>query len=349
MKKIIIFSLIILFFTKTQNVLSNSDTFTVDNIEVSGKTNVQNYKSRHLDIAFRKGFEKLITSIVRKKNQQNLLSTDIKTIKFLLSNYRILEESITQNQHKIKINVTFDRAQVSRFLFTQNISYSEVKKLDILIYPITILNSDLKIFSNNKFFEEWNKNKDYENISFILPVENLDDIDFIKKNLSELEEVNLDQIVNNYNIKNKAVIIFRYDNKNLNVFLKTDLEGIKKFKKISFGEKDLQTFEVRKSIISDIKNYINELWKEENLIDISTPSYLALKTSIKNKSSLKKIIEKIEEISLIDNYIVEQLDNESAKIKIKFFGKIKNLQNNFVEQGIKIRVLNDEWNLYLES
>jgi len=85
------------------------------------------------------------------------------------------------------------------------------------------------------------------------------------------------------------------------------------------------------------------------LIDISTPSYLALKTSIKNKSSLKKIIEKIEEISLIDNYIVEQLDNESAKIKIKFFGKIKNLQNNFVEQGIKIRVLNDEWNLYLES
>ena len=85
------------------------------------------------------------------------------------------------------------------------------------------------------------------------------------------------------------------------------------------------------------------------MIDISTPSYLALKTSIKNKSSLKKIIEKIEEISLIDNYIVEQLDNESAKIKIKFFGKIKNLQNNFVEQGIKIRVLNDEWNLYLES
>ena len=349
MKKIIIFSLIILFFTKTQNVFSNTDAFTVDNIEVVGKINDQNYKNRHLDRAFRKGFEKLIYSIVRENDQKNLLSTNLKTIKLLVSNYRILDEKIEENEYELKIDVTFDRNLVSRFLLEKNTSYSEVKKLDILVYPITILNSELSMFSKNKFFEEWNKDKDFENISFILPVENLDDIDFIKKNLFELEEVDLSRIIDNYEIRNSAILIFRYDNKNLNVFLKTRLENTKKAKKIDFESKDLDDEMVRKNIIRKVKYYINELWKEENLIDISTPSYLVLNVETKNSNSLKRIIEKIEKISLIDNHIVKHLDSESAKIKIKFFGKIKNLQNSFHENDLEFKVLHDEWSLYLKS
>ena len=76
MKKIIIFSLIILFFTKTQNVFSSTNTFTVDNIEVTGTINDQNYKNRQLETAFRKGFEKLISSIVKREDQKELFSKE---------------------------------------------------------------------------------------------------------------------------------------------------------------------------------------------------------------------------------------------------------------------------------
>ena len=71
MKKFIILSLIILFFTKTQNVFSNTDTFTVDNIEVIKKIGKQNNRNRYLKTAFRKGFEKLIFSILRKRTKKN--------------------------------------------------------------------------------------------------------------------------------------------------------------------------------------------------------------------------------------------------------------------------------------
>ena len=57
----------------------------------------------------------------------------------------------------------------------------------------------------------------------------------------------------------------------------------------------------------------------------------------------------MKKISLIDNYIVQQLDNESAKIKIKFFGKIQNLQNSFLRNGIEFKIIHDEWNLNLKS
>ena len=349
MKKIIIFSLIILFFTKTQNVFSSTDTFTVDNIEVTGTINDQNYKNRQLDTAFRKGFEKLISSIVKREDQKELFSTDLKTVKLLLSNYRIVEESTKGNEHKLIINITFDRNLVSQFLFKKNISYAEVKKLEVIIYPIVISNSELSMFSKNKFFQEWNDNKDFENITFMLPVEDLDDIDFIKKNLSVLEEINLNRIVDNYEIRNSAILIFRYDNKKLNAFMKTNLEGVKKAKKIDFGSEGLEDKESRNSIIKSVKYYINELWKEENLIDISVPSYLVVNTKIKDPSSLEKIIKIMKKISLIDNHIVQELNSESAKIKIKFFGKIQNLQNSFLRNGIEFKIIHDEWNLNLKS
>ena len=349
MKKIFFFSLIILFFLKTQNVFGNSDTFTVDNIEVVRTINDQNYKKIQLDTAFRKGFEKLISNIVKREDQKELFSTNLKTVKLLLSNYRIVEESTKGNEHKLIVDITFDRNLVSQFLFKQNISYAEVKKLEIIIYPIVISNSELSMFSKNKFFEEWNENKDFENITFVLPIEDVDDIDFMKKNLSVLEEINLNRIVDNYEIRNSAILIFRYDNKKLNAFMKTNLEGVKKAKKIDFVSEKLENKESRNNIIRSAKYYINELWKEENLIDISVPSYLVVNTKIKDSSSLEEIIKIMKKISLIDNHIVQELDSESAKIKIKFFGKIQSLQNSFLRNGVEFKILNDEWNLNLKS
>ena len=76
---------------------------------------------------------------------------------------------------------------------------------------------------------------------------------------------------------------------------------------------------------------------------------MVVNTKIKNSSSLDKIFNAIKNISLIDNYVVQELNNNSAKIKIKFFGKIKNLQNSFEANGINFTIINDEWNLNLKS
>ena len=42
-------------------------------------------------------------------------------------------------------------------------------------------------------------------------MENLDDIAFIKNNLNNLEEIYLDQLVDNYEIKNSAIMIVYND------------------------------------------------------------------------------------------------------------------------------------------
>ena len=76
MKKIIFFFLLILLFLyKTQNVFANQDAFTVDKIIIEGKIKQNNYKERYIDIAFRKGFEKLLSNILKIEDQKKIFST----------------------------------------------------------------------------------------------------------------------------------------------------------------------------------------------------------------------------------------------------------------------------------
>ena len=349
MKKFIILFLIILFFNKTQNVFASNSVFTVDNIEVSGPIKTTNNREKYLNLAFKKGFSKLITAIIKKEDQKELLSIELNNIKNFISSYKILEEKNYNNNYNLKINLFFNRGQIEEFLINKNISYSEMKKFDMLIYPIYITESELQVISKNKFYADWNKTNIYDNVNFILPLQNLDDINFIKENLSKLEETDLSRLVKNYEIQNSTIIILRYNQKKLDVFLKSNLSGIEKLKKIDFKIENLNNEDIRNDIISSLKSYTVELWKEENLIDISTPSFITLNIIAKNPKSLKEIIDKIKKINSIDSFSIENFDNNFVKIKIKFFGKIKNLQNNFIENGFEVQFIDDQWNLIIIS
>ena len=120
-----------------------------------------------------------------------------------------------------------------------------------------------------------------------------------------------------------------------------------KFKKVEFAVQNLEDKEVREEIISKLKFSIHDLWKEQNLIDISVPSYLVVNVPTQEPNSLEKVIKKIKKINLITNYSIEQFDKNSAKIKIKYLGKIKSLQNGLIENGFNFEILNNEWNLTL--
>ena len=347
MKKFVILFLIILFFSKTQNVFATTSLFTVDNIEVNGTTKTSNNRQKYLNLAFKKGFQKLVTAIIKREDQKDLLSIDLRKIKSFVSSYKIIEEKNFNGNYSLKINLYFNRQLFENFLIKKNISYSEMKKFDMLIYPIFIKGSELQLISKNKFFEEWNLSNIYDNVNFVLPLQNLDDINFIKENLSELEETDLSRLVDSYNIRNSTIIILRLNKKKLDVFLKSNFSGVKKNEQIDFKIDNLEKEEVRGDIISNLKLYTIELWKEENLIDISAPSYLTLNVIFKNKDSLKKVIDNVKKVNSVESFFIESFNDSSAKIKVKFYGKVKNLQNSLIENGFEVQFSNEQWNLKL--
>ncbi len=350
MKKIVFFLLLILLFLyKTQNVFAYQDAFTVDKIIIEGKIKQNNYKERYIEIAFRKGFEKLLSNILKIEDQKKIFSTELAIIKSFVRNYRIIDEQEIEGKYRLEISLSFKEELINQFFQKKGISYSASQSFETLIYPIFIKNSELQVFSGNQFFEEWNINKEFEGVNFILPVESLDDLVFIKKNKDDLEEIDLQRLVDKYEIKNSAILILRYDESALNVFIKTDFKGFKTLKKIDIFVKDLDNKTVRQETILKLKSILHDMWKEQNLIDASTPSYLSLNVQFKEPYNLAEVISKIKKISIIKSHNIQELNKKNAIIKIKYLGKIKSLENFLTQNGFSIKIQDNEWNLIIKG
>ena len=350
MKKIVFFLLLILLFLyKTQNVFAYQDAFTVDKIIIEGKIKQNNYKERYIDIAFRKGFEKLLRNILKIEDQKKIFSTELAIIKSFIQSYRIVDEQEIEGKYRVEISLSFKEESINQFFQKKGISYSASQSFETLIYPIFIKNSELQVFSGNKFFEEWNMNKEFEGINFILPVESLDDLVFIKKNKDDLEEIDIQSLVDKYEIKNSAILILRYDESVLNVFIKTDFKGFKKLKKIDIFVKDLDNKKVREETILKLKSIVHDMWKDQNLIDTSTPSYLTLNVQFNKPHNLKEVISKIKKISIIKSHNIQELNKNNAIIKIKYLGKIKSLENFLTQSGFRLKIQDNEWNLIIKG
>ena len=348
MKKIVFFLLLILLFLyKTQNVFAYQDAFTVDKIIIEGEIKQNNYKERYIDIAFRKGFEKLLRNILKIEDQKKIFNTELAIIKSFVQSYRVVDEQEIEGKYRVEISLSFKEESINQFFQKKGIPYSASQSFETLIYPIFIKNSELQVFSGNKFFEEWNMKKEFEGVNFILPVESLDDLVFIKKNKDDLEEIDIQSLVDKYEIKNSAILILRYDENILNVFIKTDFKGFKKLKKIDIFVKDLENKKVREETILKLKSIVHDMWKEQNLIDASTPSYLTLNVQFYESHNLREVLSKIKKISIIKSHNIQELNKNNAVIKIKYLGKIKSLENFLTQSGFRIKIQDNEWNLII--
>ena len=282
--KYIFVILIILF--KTGNVLSTESIFTVNNIQVN-KNSFKN-KEELINIAFKKGFEKLNNKILLEKDNLRTKSLTLRSIKNLVSHYQIVKNDETNTQDFEVINLFFKRDKMYNYYSQNNIKYSDVSGKTLNILPVLIIEDKIFIYDNNFFYKNWNKNSKAENneiIEYIFPLENLETIETIKKNQNNLEAVNLDDIFDKDTQKDNLLVIINYDIKKTKFFLKGIISSKKVIKNLSFNNNNNQKIEYS-NILIFLKKEILELVKSQNIVDIGAPSFLNINFALKNQNDL---------------------------------------------------------------
>ena len=349
MNKIILIIYIIVFFIKTGNVFSNSNIFNVDNIEITN----DNIKSREelINKAFKLGFQKLIKKILQKQDISSVSKTNLSEIKNLVSKYQIIENSITVEKSITIVNISFDNVKINNFFYNKNISYADISKSSIILLPILIEDNSFYMFSKNYFYNNWNNGELESNekdfIEYIMPLENIETIEIINKNRNNLENIEIKKFLSKYNIKDYIFIIIKPLENKTTIFLKGYLSGKEVVKNFNYTITNLVKEEYYADITKKIKSEISDIWKAQNLIDVRTPSYLNIILNLNKQRDLLNLQIALDKISLIENYHVIELNKDYAKIKIKYLGKIDKIKNRFTDQGIQIKVTNNQWVLKL--
>ena len=333
--------LILLVFLKTGNLLSDSNLFSVNNILLEKKENISNKQLANQ--AIQEAFYQFINKVLMKEDRSKLSNMNFSNIKELVSYYN-MSKNVESEIDKVKFNVTFDKNKIHNLLYKEGISYSDVADKEFFILPILLNENEIFIFSNNYFYENWNKDESQQLIDFILPIENIETIQKIYRFKDNLFNLDLKNLFEEYLNKNIAIALIENNNSSIQkIYLKTIIQDKTISKNLNFKKKDLKEKILNEKIIFEIKDELTNLVKSKNLIDIRTPSFLNVKINLDKKNNLVSMNSKIENIDLIENIFVQEFTKDYVKIKIKYLGKLEKIIRELRKKNIQLELIGERW------
>ena len=162
---------------------------------------------------------------------------------------------------------------------------------DLTLKNQLIINNEVQNFNENFFYNYWEEIKiENQLINFILPLEDLEDISKIVEMKNRIEEVNVESFVNKYDIKNYVFALIDYQDSKLNIHFKTNFDNNKISRNISYKLKNINDKTLLNSILKDFNLKINDIWKEENLINLLMPLSIKIRFEQNNIKELVDLL-----------------------------------------------------------
>ena len=330
----IFFLLFVLFFIKFSTTSTHANAYKIIDIEISESYDLNFNKQNIIDSAFKIAFRELIAKITISEDKKNLNSTNLKLIKSLVDSFSIVDEKFIENKYFAKFDVDFNKKQVLNFLERENIFPSIPIEKNLLLIPILvdIEKKQMLLFSENPYYLNWNeKNEKHYLLKYILPSEDLEDINIIKKNINNIEYYNFNEIITKYDIKDYIIIIFFKNKSNLKILSKVNLNNNFLISNTVFTDVNYDEQKSLENVIKKLKTNYENQWKKINQINTSIRLPLTLLLNSKNYELVEKFEKYIAKLDLVSNYYIDNFSSEITIYKIiynstpdKFIQEIEN-------------------------
>ena len=200
------------------------------------------------------------------------------------------------------------------------------------------------------FYKKWNEIEiKNELINYILPIEDIDDISKIVGMKDNIEKLDIYDLINKYNQKNYVFSLMDYENNKLNIYIKTNFKNNKISKNMSYNVINIKDEKILNSILKDLKLKINDLWREENLINLLMPLSIRLNFKHLNLQDLDKLRNIFGKIGIIDSYTLEEFNTKNSFFKIYYYGNPKKLKSELLKFGYQLKNDQGHWQIYLNE
>ena len=341
----ILFLFFIIFFTKFSTSVANANTYKIADLEISKPYDNNFNKEGVIDKAFIKAFEQILLKITSIREDEIKNITNLKNIYGLVESFSIVDEKFIDNKYISKFEVEFNKKELFNFLAKKNIFPSIPKEKDLLLVPVLINSKDSEIllFSENPIYKNWNKNhKKYYLLNYILPNEDIEDINLIKRNVNNIEKYNFNDIVSKYAINDYIILIIFQKGNNYNALIKSNLNNKLIISNKKFLLNENQSIE---NIIKNLKIDFENQWKKLNIINVSIKLPITLSVNSKKYNVIKSLEKKLYNLDLVSNYYIESFSNKKIIYKIIYNSTPDKFINEFKNTNIKLNTSNSVWSV----
>ena len=334
-------------FTKS---FSEENVFTINNVTVKGEIDLNFSREKYINKAFLNSFEILMNKILLSRDLTKMNNIKLKQIKSLINHFQILEESYRKDEYKAKIKIFYSDVKIKKFLRQKNISFSQSENISAVFFPVFFINDEMQNLNDNFFYKYWTEIEiKNELINFILPLEDLEDISKIMKMKNRIEELDVDTLVNKYDVKSYVFALMDYQDKKLNIHVKTNFNNNKISKNFLYEVENINDEPALNYILKDLKLKVTDIWKEENLVNLLMPLSISLQYQHSNLEDLDKLRNIFYKIGIIDSYTLEEFNINNSFFKIYYYGNPKKLRSELLKFGYQLKNDQGYWRLYLNE
>ncbi len=327
---------------------SKAKEFFIDEIEIQEKLENNFNKENLINKGFKQAYSELMSKLVQSKNLIKIENIKLNEIKSMIETFTIKEEKFVNKAYKLKLGVSFNKKKVLDYLDSKKIFPTEMKEENFLFIPILLdqRNNDILVYSSNIIYDKWESvnNKNYL-IKYILPTEDLEDLNLIRKNYLEIENYDFEKIIGKYFLDNSIVAIFFKNEKEIKVLSKIKMKDENVIKSNSFRNIDLKNVNELNKLISDLKIIYEDFWKEKNLINTSIKLPIFVQIDSNDFALPLRFEETLDKIDLINNYSISSFDKDFIFYKLIFNGTPKNFINIMKEENFNFNTQNKIWTL----
>ena len=310
-----------IFFFSTVN--SEGKAFQINNIDISRPFEINFDKNNVIDEGFDKAFFQLISTITKSTDQEKLNQIKLNEIKSMVESFTIKEEKFINEMYYVKLGVSFNKKKIFNYLENKNIFPSIPIKNKFLFIPIIIDENkkDLLIFYNNKIFSDWNKNLESNFlIEYILPEEDLEDLNLIKNNFETIEKYDFKEITKKYNLDNSIIALIFKNKKKIRILSRITAKEDTMLKNQTYENVDITEENQVKNLINNLKIIYEDYWKNLNLINTSIKLSLNIKIDNKDNQKILNFEKKLNEIDLVYDFFISKIDKDFTYFQVIFNG-----------------------------
>jgi hypothetical protein len=333
-------------FFSTENI--QAKTFSINDIEISTPFEINFNKNKIIDEGFAQAFNRLVLSILQTQDQKKLINTPIGLIKSMIETFSIKEEKFIDEVYYLSLNVSFNKKKILNLIEKKNIFPSLPVEKKIFFLPIIVdKNKDeISIFSENYIFNNWNSNNQkYHLLRYILPTEDLDDFNLIKRYSKILESYNFSEIIKKYNIDEYIISIIFKENDNIKVLNKINFNQEESLKNISFQNLNIDNYKEADKLIESLKSVYENYWKSKNEINTSVKISLTVSINNNNNSKISKFEEILDNADLVYNYYIYKFNNKDSFYKIIFNGSPDHFLKFMKNKNYEFDIQNKIWSV----
>ena len=333
-------------FFSTENI--QAKTFSINGIEISTPFEINFNKNKIIDEGFEQAFNRLVLSILQTQDQKKFSKTPLGLIKSMIETFSIQEEKFIDEVYYLSLNVSFNKKKILNLMEKKNIFPSLPVEKKIFFLPIIVdKNKDeISIFSENYIFNNWNSNNQkYHLLRYVLPTEDLDDFNLIKRYSKILESYNFSEIIKKYNLDEYIISIIYKENNSIKVLNKINFNQEEDLKNISFQNLNIDNYKEADKLIESLKSIYENYWKSKNEINTSVKISLTVSINNNSNSEISKFEEILNNADLVYNYYIYKFNNKDSFYKIIFNGSPDHFLKFMKNKNYEFDIQNKIWSV----